>query len=72
VRKQARAVQEQLRQLITEGQAEGSVRAADPDQLVRAILVYLDGLARGFTLYGPEQFHQHFPDAEILLSMLRP
>lgn len=72
VHRQARTVQEMLRQLIVEGQADGSVRVVDPDQLVRAILVYLDGLARGFTLYGPEQFHQHFPDAEILLHMLRP
>ena len=68
----ARTVQDQLRHLIVEGQAEGSVRVADPDQLVRAILVYLDGLARGYTLYGPEQFNQHFPDAEILLRMLKP
>lgn len=72
VSKHAQTAQEQLRQLIVEGQAEGSIRTVDPDQLVRAIFVYLDGLARGFTLYGPEQFHQHFPDAEILLHMLRP
>lgn len=72
VQRQAQTLQEVLRQLIVEGQAQGSVRATDPDQLVRAICVYLDGLARAFTLYGPEQFHGHFPDAEILLHMLRP
>src|SRR5665213_3296263 len=39
-----RAFQNLLRQLIVQGQAMGEVRAADPDQLVTAILVTLDGL----------------------------
>ena len=62
VQTQSRIVQEAVRQLIVAGQAKGTIRAVDPDQLVRALFVYLDGLARGYTLYGPDQFKQHFPE----------
>jgi AcrR family transcriptional regulator len=60
-----------LRQLIAEGQAEGSVAAGDPDQLVSAVAAYLEGLTR-LALRSPEQFQQHGPDAEILLRILKP
>lgn len=65
------AFQALLRQLIVEGQAMGEVRAADPDQLVTAVLVALDGLSRLAILY-PERFQQHFPDASIILGMVQP
>jgi AcrR family transcriptional regulator len=61
----------ELRQLIVEGQATGEVAAGDPDQLVLAIAVSLEGLVR-FGLHHPEQFHQLCPDASILLRMLKP
>src|SRR5215470_1989774 len=60
-----------LRQLIAEGQAEGSVVAGDPDQLVNAVAAYLEGLTR-LALRYPGKFQQHCPDAEILLRMLKP
>jgi AcrR family transcriptional regulator len=60
-----------LRRLIVEGQAEGAVRAADPDQLVTAVMAALDGLIR-LALIDPERFQQHFPDASIILGMLKP
>ena len=60
-----------LRQLITDGQAEGSVAAGDPDQLVNAVAAYLEGLTR-LALRSPERFQQHAPDEEILLRMLKP
>lgn len=60
-----------LRQLIAEGQAEGSVAAGDPDQLVSAVAAYLEGLTR-LALRSPEQFQQHGPGAEILLRILQP
>src|SRR6266700_3260838 len=41
VRKQSQFLQEGLRRLIVEGQITGEVRAADPDQLVRAIFACL-------------------------------
>ena len=63
--------QETLRRLIVAGQTEGSVRTADPDQLVTAVLAALDGLTR-LALIDPERFQQHFPDASIILGMLKP
>lgn len=60
-----------LRRLIVEGQAEGSVRAADPDQLVTAVMAALDGLTR-LALIDPERFQAHFPDASIIQGMLKP
>ena len=72
MQRNAETMQEHLRQLIVEGQAPEEVRAADPDQLVRAIFAYLDGLARGYVIYGPEKYVQQFPETDILLHMLRP
>jgi AcrR family transcriptional regulator len=66
-----RVVQDLLRQLIVEGQARGEVRAADPDQLVTAVLAILDGLSR-LAAGNPDRFHQHFPDAHIVLGLLLP
>ena len=60
-----------FRQLIIDGQATGEIAAGDPDQLVTALTVYLDGLSR-LSVYNPEQFNKHFPDAEIILRVLRP
>jgi AcrR family transcriptional regulator len=60
-----------LRRLIVEGQAEGAVRAAEPDQLVTAVMAALDGLTR-LALIDPERFQQHFPDASIIQGMLKP
>ncbi len=71
-RHSGRGVQDRLKELVVAAQATGEVTPADPDQLVRAVLTYLDGLTRGYTLYGPEYFRKHFPDPEIVLRMLRP
>jgi AcrR family transcriptional regulator len=60
-----------LRHLIVEGQASGAVTAADPDQLVTAVLAFLDGVSR-LVVVQPERFQQHFPDARIFLRMLLP
>jgi hypothetical protein len=60
-----------FRQLIVEGQALGEVRDGDPDQLVTAILAMLDGLSR-LASSNPDRFHQHFPDARIVLGLLLP
>jgi Tfp pilus assembly protein PilO len=75
LREQAREVNQAfadlLRQLIVEGQAEGSVIDADPDQLLTAVSATLDGLTR-LAMSNPERFHQHFPTASIILAMLKP
>lgn len=60
-----------VRQLIVEGQAVGDIAEGDPDQLVLALMAYLDGLTR-FSLYDLERYKAHFPDVEIVLRLFRP
>lgn len=71
VKRYGQAFHDLLRHLIVEGQATGAVRAADPDQLVTAIMAALDGLTR-LALIDPERFQQHFPAASIIQGMLKP
>lgn len=61
----------ELRKLIIEGQATGEIAEGDPDQLVVALLAYLDGLTR-FSLYDPQRFKEHFPEARIVMRLFRP
>lgn len=61
----------ELRKLIIEGQTTGEIAEGDPDQLVVALLAYLDGLTR-FSLYDPQQFKEHFPEARIIMRLFRP
>jgi AcrR family transcriptional regulator len=70
VERRGREFRETLRQLIVEGQITGEVAGDDPDQLVTVIAACLDGLSR-FALSHPEQSRRHFPDAEIIMRMLR-
>jgi AcrR family transcriptional regulator len=58
----------ELRQLIVEGQATGEIAADDPDQLVAAVVAFLDGLTR-YAVNHPEQ-SRHLPDAAIFMRML--
>jgi AcrR family transcriptional regulator len=60
-----------MRQLIVEGQAEGSVAPGDPDQLVAIMSACLDGLTR-WALRDPEQFRTYVPDAQIVLRLFQP
>jgi AcrR family transcriptional regulator len=64
------AFQDLLRQLIVEGQATGEVRVADPDQLVTAVLAMLDGLTR-LAVTNPERLRRHFPEAQIIMGILK-
>ncbi|GHO48639.1 hypothetical protein KSX_68020 [Ktedonospora formicarum] len=68
---QSQTFHDVMRQLIIEGQAEGSVAAGDPEQLVTAFVACFEGLTR-LALHNPEQFKQSCPDASILLRMLQP
>jgi AcrR family transcriptional regulator len=61
----------ELRKLIIEGQTIGEIAEGDPDQLVVALLAYLDGLTR-FSLYDPQQFKEHFPEARIIMRLFKP
>jgi len=60
-----------MRQLIVEGQVEGSVTPGDPDQLVAVMSACLDGLTR-WALRDPEQFRTYVPDARIVLRLFQP
>jgi AcrR family transcriptional regulator len=60
-----------MRQLIVEGQAEGSVALSDPDQLVAVMSACLDGLTR-WALRDPEQFRTYVPDARLVLRLFQP
>jgi len=60
-----------MKQLIVEAQASGEVVAGDPDQLVVALMAYLDGISR-LAAREPEMLKLHFPDPEIALRMLKP
>lgn len=62
---------ETMRQLIVEGQAEGSVLPGDPDQLVAVVSACLDGLTR-WALRDPEQFRSYVPDARLILRLVLP
>jgi AcrR family transcriptional regulator len=60
-----------MRQLIIEGQADGSVAPGDPDQLVAVMSACLDGLTR-WALRDPDQFRTYVPDAQIILRLFQP
>jgi hypothetical protein len=60
-----------MRQLIVEGQADGSVASGDPDQLVAVLGACLDGLTR-WALRDPDQFRACVPDAQIVLRLFQP
>ncbi len=71
LRQQARTYHDVLRQLIIAGQATGEVATDDPDQLVLVITACLNGLS-SLAMRNPAQFHEHFPEAGIILRMLKP
>lgn len=64
-------IQDTMRQLIVEGQATGEVAGGDPDQLVIVIMSCFDGLSR-LASRNPEQLKKYFPDAEIIMRLLKP
>ena len=69
--RQGQAYRDVMRQLIVEGQAAGEVAEGDPDQMVIVVLACLDGLSR-LVLWDSERVKKHFPDAGLLLRMLKP
>jgi AcrR family transcriptional regulator len=71
VSQRGRTMRAVLRELIVAGQASGEIARDDPDQLVHAIFAVLEGL----TTWGraePESGRANFPNAEIILRMLKP
>jgi AcrR family transcriptional regulator len=70
LRRQSRALEEVLRELIVAGQASGEIAPGDPDQLVLVLTAYLVGLAQ-LTLRRGENLPAQ-PDPEIILRILKP
>lgn len=66
----SRAAQKELRRLIVEGQEAGQVVSGNPDQLAMAIQSCLYGLAIEAT-FDPDQAREDFPEAEMLLRLLK-
>ena len=72
VLKNVKAIQDGMRQLIVEGQATGEIVKDDPDELMVALLACFNGLMKRATMLDPNDARNHFPDAEIILRMLKP
>jgi AcrR family transcriptional regulator len=69
LRKYGSAYQKLMRQMIVEAQAAGEIAADDPDQLLMVITACLDGL---LAMRNSAQFKKQFPEAEIILRILKP
>lgn len=69
MRRQAELFHRTLRQLIIEGQADGSVAPGNPDQLVMAVSIWLEGINRWRSL-DPERLERQWPDVHIALRLL--
>lgn len=65
-----RTAQNELRRLIVEGQEAGQVVSGNPDQLAMAVQSCLQGFAIE-AAFDPDQAREHFPDAELLLRLLK-
>jgi AcrR family transcriptional regulator len=70
--KQGKALQREMHRLIIEGQASGEVANDDPSQLLEAIMACIEGLWRRMAFTDPGKMSENFPDAKIILRMLKP
>jgi AcrR family transcriptional regulator len=73
LRKQIRAQKEAflglLKRLIVEGQKRGKVYPGDPDRLVMAVSIFLEGMGR-MAQFEPEAFRASCPEPEMILRVL--
>jgi AcrR family transcriptional regulator len=72
VRENGRVVLEEIRRMIVEGQATGEVARDDPDQLMAALVAVFDGVVRRVPPADSDDPRAHFPEARIILRLLRP
>lgn len=63
-------LQENLRNLVAEGQREGEIRDGNPDMLVVLYLSAMQGLASSIHLFG-QPILDHFPDANSVYQILK-
>lgn len=71
MRKRKEAFLGLLKRLIMEAQARGAVPLDDPDRLVVAVCITLEGLT-AMALQEPELLRKSCPEPEIILRMLMP
>ena len=72
VMRSGKVIQDIMRQLIVEGQASGEIAKDDPDQLMVALLACFDGLIKRASMLDAAAGKKGFPDARIILRMLKP
>ena len=72
VQRNGKEIQGVMRQLIVDGQATGEIAKDDPDQLMVALLACFQGLVKRSMMLNSADNPHHFPDANIILRMLRP
>ena len=72
IQKNGQIIQDIMRQLIVKGQAIGEIAKDDPDQLMVALLACINGLMKRASMLNPKDAQKHFPEAKIILRMLRP
>jgi AcrR family transcriptional regulator len=72
VAKNGAVIKRSIRKLVVEAQASGDVAADDPDQLLFALLATIEGLVNQMSDPARIEERKHFPDAKIILRMLRP
>jgi AcrR family transcriptional regulator len=72
IQRNGKALQDIMRQFIIEGQAAGEIVNDDPDQLLVALLACVNGLMKRAMMLDPKDANSHFPDAKIILRMLKP
>ena len=72
VARNGRAVRNTIRKLIVGAQASGDIAGDDPDQLLTALLAYINGLVSRMTDPGRAEDRKNFPDPKIILRMFRP
>jgi AcrR family transcriptional regulator len=68
--RQSLVTRDVVRQLIVEGQAAGQVVAGDPDRLTILFLSCIQGLGQAAAFM--REFFPVFPDAEMVLRILKP
>jgi AcrR family transcriptional regulator len=71
MRRRKEAFLKTLRRLIVQAQARGKVYPGDPDHLVAAIGMVLEGLT-AMAAQEPERFREICPGPEVILRMLIP
>jgi AcrR family transcriptional regulator len=72
VGKNGKVIQDEILRLIIEGQSTGEVARDDPDQLMAALMALITGLVRSVPFVASRDSEVHFPDARIVLRLLKP